>query len=350
MNVQGRSSPNVPKRIEIIHYLRGLASLAVAWFHLTRWADGVWLSGTYGWLGVEVFFVISGFVIPYSISTTYQTYSASAFASFISRRLVRIEVPYIVSILVVVLLHHLSAVAPGFDGAAPNYTSAQIVSNIFYVATWTGQKWLQPIYWTLAYEFAFYLTIGLLFSVLFGKGRSLAYLLTVGILVLAAIGGAISSIVLLFVMGSAVFRYVIGSEHYLIAMGTVIACVVAIGLAGNSLIAVAGLTTATSIGFGKGIHVNGSLGRVLTYLGTISYSLYLIHVPIGGRVVNLASRFVHGQSEHLIVSGLALAIALASAHMFYNYVERPTLRKARQLVYLRMGRNACGQPNLMIES
>ena len=238
MNAQGHSLPNEPKRIEVIHYLRGLASLAVAWFHLTRWPDGVPISGTYGWLGVEVFFVISGFVIPYSISTTYETYSTSAFASFISRRLVRIEVPYIVSIILVIMLDHISALTPGFHGATPNFTAAQIASNIFYVAAWTGQKWLQPVYWTLAYEFAFYLTIGLLYSVLFGKRRSLAYSFVVAVLLVAAIGGVISSLVLLFVMGTSVFRYVKGSERHLVAMSTVIACAIAIEFAGSQAIAV----------------------------------------------------------------------------------------------------------------
>jgi peptidoglycan/LPS O-acetylase OafA/YrhL len=324
----------------MIHYLRGLASLAVAWFHLTRrWTDGVWLSGTYGWLGVEVFFVISGFVIPYSIATTYEAYSTSAFASFISRRLVRIEVPYIVSIILVIILGHLSALTPGFLGSTPNYTAAQIASNIFYVAEWTSQKWMQPVYWTLAYEFAFYLTIGLLYGVLFGKGRSLTYSFAVAILLLAAIGGAISYLVLLFVMGTAVFGYGMGRERRFTAMGTLVACATAIAFAGSPTIAVTGLITATAIGFGRAVHLGAGLGRVLTYLGTISYSLYLVHVPIGGRVVNLATRFVQGQFEHLIVSVFALVIALAFAHMFYIYVERPALRKARQLIYLRLGRD-----------
>ncbi len=341
MDVQSRSLSGTPRRIEVIHYLRGLASLAVAWFHLTnQWTDGVRVSGSYGWLGVEVFFVISGFVIPYSISTTYETYSASAFASFISRRLVRIEMPYIMSIILVIVLGHLSALAPGFHGTTPNYTASQIASNIFYVAAWADQEWLQPVYWTLAYEFAFYLTIGLLFSVLFGKGRSLAYSLAAVILILAAIWGAINYLVLLFVIGSALFRYERGRERRLIAIGTVIACAIAIAWVGSSVIAITGLTTATAIGFGRAARVNGNVGRVLTYLGTISYSLYLVHVPIGGRIVNLAARFVHGQFEHLIVSGLALVITLAVAHVFYICVERPALRKARQLIHLRVGREA----------
>src|SRR5215210_4781626 len=64
------------ERIHGLDFLRGVASLAVCWFHLTSFTyatpDGWFYSalrrtGTYGWLGVEVFFVISGFVIPYSL-------------------------------------------------------------------------------------------------------------------------------------------------------------------------------------------------------------------------------------------------------------------------------------------
>ena len=114
------------KRIEIIHYLRGVASLAVAWFHLTnQWKDGVQVSGSYGWLGVEAFFVISGFVIPYSISVNYKTYSTSAFVSFMSRRVLRIEVPYIVSMIVTMMLGYLSAMVPSFRGDIPHYTFAK---------------------------------------------------------------------------------------------------------------------------------------------------------------------------------------------------------------------------------
>jgi peptidoglycan/LPS O-acetylase OafA/YrhL len=120
------------KRIEIVHYLRGAACLAVAWFHLTSWwRDGVRASGSYGWLGVEVFFVISGFVIPYSISVSYKPYTANAFVNFMSRRVLRIEVPYLASIIMTIALGYLSAMAPGFRAAPPHYTLAQIASNVF---------------------------------------------------------------------------------------------------------------------------------------------------------------------------------------------------------------------------
>ena len=53
--------------------LRGMAAAGVAWFHITNgnpeFSPPALLkaSGAHGWLGVEVFFVISGFVIPYAL-------------------------------------------------------------------------------------------------------------------------------------------------------------------------------------------------------------------------------------------------------------------------------------------
>ena len=56
------------QRIDIVNALRAFAALFVAWGHFelgqTKWLD--W-SGRYGYTGVYIFFVISGFVIPYSL-------------------------------------------------------------------------------------------------------------------------------------------------------------------------------------------------------------------------------------------------------------------------------------------
>ena len=57
-------------KLNSIHALRGLASFWVCWFHLTRGVSTfpTWqplrATGTNGWLGVEMFFVISGVIIP----------------------------------------------------------------------------------------------------------------------------------------------------------------------------------------------------------------------------------------------------------------------------------------------
>jgi formate-dependent nitrite reductase membrane component NrfD len=65
-------------RIAVLNPLRGVAALGVMWFHFTRpsellppqthsFYDMVTVSGSWGWMGVKIFFVISGFILPYSM-------------------------------------------------------------------------------------------------------------------------------------------------------------------------------------------------------------------------------------------------------------------------------------------
>ena len=152
------------KRIGVIEMLRALASISVALFHICGQLNsvGARLVTTYGWLGVDVFFVISGFVIPLSLYG--RRYGLRDFPSFLLRRLVRLEPPYLVSIVVILVLWHVSSIVPGFAGHAPDYTFPQVASHLFYVVPLTHYQWLSPVYWSLAYEFVFYITVGLTFS------------------------------------------------------------------------------------------------------------------------------------------------------------------------------------------
>ncbi len=56
-------------RLDILDALRGLAALSVAFFHFTNAMNPTIFQqiANLGWLGVEVFFVITGFIIPYSL-------------------------------------------------------------------------------------------------------------------------------------------------------------------------------------------------------------------------------------------------------------------------------------------
>ena len=95
--------------------LRGLAATVVVLFHLhgaiSRTASG-WLWAPIDWiarngfLGVDIFFVISGFVIALSVSKGAPTFGY--FGRFIVRRSIRLDPPYWSSILLEVLLLHLS--------------------------------------------------------------------------------------------------------------------------------------------------------------------------------------------------------------------------------------------------
>lgn len=125
--------------LPIVEYLRGLAALSVTWFHLTNTYDPSWVqaSGSFGWLGVEVFFVISGFIIPYSIYVLFPRYSLTDFPAFVMRRILRLEPPYLVSIMLVIGLWHISAIFPGFTGAMPPVDPWQVLAHIAYLIPMT---------------------------------------------------------------------------------------------------------------------------------------------------------------------------------------------------------------------
>jgi peptidoglycan/LPS O-acetylase OafA/YrhL len=92
-------------------------------------------------------------------------------------------------------------------------------------------------------------------------------------------------------------------------------------------VAVTGTVTALLIAFVE------LRNRVLAFFGTISYSLYLTHVPVGGRVDNLLGRFANTPVERVLVVFLAMAVAVAFAAGFYWLVERPAVRWAASFSY-----------------
>ena len=87
-------------------------SVAVFHFSAALPSEVARFIGTFAWLGVDVFFVISGFVIPLSLHD--RGYRPSHYPNFLLRRLLRLEPPYLVSIAMVILLEYLSSLAPGF--------------------------------------------------------------------------------------------------------------------------------------------------------------------------------------------------------------------------------------------
>ncbi len=195
-------------RIEIVELLRGLAALAVTVFHLSNTApDGLvrW-GGAYGWLGVDIFFVISGFVVPYSIAHGFAGYTLRDFPRFIARRLLRLEPPYLASIALGLVLWHLSTLAPGFYGEQPHYEWAQVASHVLYLVPLTTYGWLQPVYWSLAYEFAFYLAIGALFPWIGRAGGRWRWALVASALAAGVLAGVLPTRSLLFVLGFASFK------------------------------------------------------------------------------------------------------------------------------------------------
>src|ERR1700761_3968879 len=104
VNKSIRLIPNYTKKqLPQIIFLRALAALMVCFFHL--YCGNVHLFPqpgylksffSYGYLGVPVFFMISGFIIPYSLPPAYKL---KQFKTFFVKRIIRIEPPYIASVI-----------------------------------------------------------------------------------------------------------------------------------------------------------------------------------------------------------------------------------------------------------
>ena len=173
-------------RIEIVDSLRGLAALAVCWFHFTYcerdWLGTNWLiefSG-YGRLGVEIFFVISGFVIPYALARS--DYKIARYGKFLLKRIVRIDPPYLASIaLSIVIGYGLMLTSKSYANRPPIHSLAQLAAHFGYLNTFFQYEWINPVYWSLALEFQYYLLIGLCFPLLNSNSKRVRVFTCVGL-------------------------------------------------------------------------------------------------------------------------------------------------------------------------
>jgi len=314
-------------RLAIVDLLRAIAALGVAWFHFTNGSgiirDG-WLyrSGQYGWMGVEMFFVISGFIIPYSLHRS--GYRSSQFGRFLLKRIARLDPPYFATILLCVLLSYLVTLAPGFRGEWPHYTWSQLAAHVGYANSFLHLRWVNVVFWSLGIEFQYYLLIGLAFPMLVARNRAIRVVF-LGLLLLVSVAVRDESLVFhylpLFVAGILAFQ----SKAGLISTRALLVGLLTTTIAGP--IACMGIATALTIRF---VEIPSSR---LTRFGAISYSLYLLHVPIGDKIMNLGGRFVQGAAGMVALSVVALGASVAAAAVFYRCVELPSQRLSSSIGY-----------------
>src|SRR4051812_12166801 len=171
--------------LQLIDQLRGVAILAVFAFHCLHSSFGHdqlgwgrWfpeflaakksflavLPLTFGWAGVAIFFVVSGFCIHLS----YLRHTADDWRAFFVRRFFRIYPPYFVALIGFALLFPLSRLA--FDTA---FDWVQLASHALLVHNFDEDTFLgiNGAFWTIAVEVQLYL----LYPVLLGLVKRLGW-------------------------------------------------------------------------------------------------------------------------------------------------------------------------------
>lgn len=322
-------------RIATVDALRGIAALSVAWFHFTQANPAldpgiVKASGKYGWLGVDIFFVISGFVIPYSLDKS--KYGHRQFWRFLSKRIIRLDPPYFANICFILALAFIVPLVPGFRGPQPHFTVAQLLSHVAYLNSVVGKQWINPVYWSLGIEFQYYLLIGLVFPLL-AADRNLIRTVTMGALLIPGFFVRQPSLLFshlpIFVAGILTYQLRVGrlsNRTFLISLAAT--CIVA-GFGSGFVVAVTSAITALVIAFME------FGGRILTSLGMISYSLYLMHVPVGGKIIDLGARARHGQFIPILFLIAATGSSVLTAWVLYRVVELPSQKLSSGIGYRR---------------
>jgi len=315
--------------------LRGLAAVAVCYFHFTHGnpdflssTNILYVSGRFGFLGVDVFFVISGFVIPYAMYRG--NYHLKDFGRFLSKRVVRIEPPYLLSILLVLLLNWISTLSPHYRGEGFLINWSALGLHLGYLNAFFGYPWVNDVYWTLAIEFQYYILIALIFPLLIHREKMYAY----GILLIFGLSGFflgshnyIFNYSLLFITGILLFQFHIGYLNKKTFGSLLLLALIMIFVKFDKRYIVAALLPYFFITYFE-FH-----DRISRFLGNISYSLYLVHIPIGGRIINLCETFFRDELIRSLFVFVALAISIFSAWIFYRVVEKPFMNLSRRISY-----------------
>lgn len=328
-------SSNSHNRIDIVNALRAFAAIFVAWGHFS-FGQGRWLnwSGKYGYTGVYIFFVISGFIIPYSL---YRGgYTLSNFGRFLVKRAVRLYPPYLISIPISLLAANLvlRSLAPA---SVVHFGGRQLLYHLLFLNDLAGMPWVNVAYWTLAIEWQWYLLAGLLFPLLASRS-ALARFCPVA----AAMAGYFLStndrIVLhtlpIFLIGVFVFQHKIG----LIGRGRMLALIAVMLWAMRGPIGwlVAGVSVVT----GLVIAFMSFRHRLADFLGDVSYSVYLLHLPIGVSLIGWLSHLLPYSGSYLGALDLVgMAVSIAAAALLYRWAEKPAQGMSSRLRFLRTDRS-----------
>lgn len=316
-------------RIKELDALRGIAALAVVFYHFTTRYNQIFnkessVNFSFGWLGVPVFFILSGFVIYLTVNKCKNV------KDFLKKRFFRLYPTYWICLFFTLIVQYISSFSVNkltFSDILVNFTMFQ---ELFSVNNLDGA------YWSLFPELIFYLIMAIL--MLFKKQNTF-YTYNV-ILILLGIIYMIWPIIvfeklitihyiLLFMIGIAFYRiynkintnvdftliffnWLIGTKLYYYSNQSI-----------SLILLYCFFFIIIGVYF---LFIYGKLkflanSKVLMFLGYISYTLYLIHQNIGYIVINFTENYIG--RFYAILLAVSIAIGLAT---LITYKIEPIIR------------------------
>lgn len=350
-------------RLANLDALRGLAALLVVWQHTSEYfvrlphlkesphwlADIAW-TVDFGRIGVVCFFLISGFVIPFSLKPAHP----EPLKHFVVRRFFRLYPAYWLSVLLATLVSTELLNTPVNDG--------QFIANLSMVQSMLGYPHLQGLYWTLQVELIFYALCAALFHLeRLHQARTLFLMVVIlfGIFVLLQaliwhtswLEGVNSEwrympyYLSIMFLGTLYRKYydapypsaqlkaaTLGATGLCLGLPLVALAMASLGveLASHThpLRFGAGHALAFVL-FAAGILWRCAVPRFALWLGTVSYSLYLFH-PVAMNLVYYycSDHRILGESRWSLGSymGITTLLSVGLAAAVYYAIEKPAIR------------------------
>jgi len=325
-------------RNETIDAFRGVAILVVLAFHyLVRWAppynasdvtahDWVYSSVfNLGALGVQLFFVISGLVIAMTLLRSRDTYA------FVSNRFARLYPAFIVAATLTFLVTSL------YDPFHFSVSFVDYLVNWTMMANYLGARFVDGAYWSLEVEILFYGYVAVFWMLL--KTRFWLGLILLGLLgtLVGQFYPAVGYLMIaphlpFFLYGIALWIGLFERRREAVWPG--LGAIVIYAMQAPSLQTVGLPAWAPHVALLPAIALltlflaTGWVTRwgLLSFVGRISYSLYLVHQKLGVIAIGQMNRL--GFPDWLSV-GLAVGGVVLLAWAMYRWVELPAGRWLR---------------------
>ncbi|HEY4708175.1 MAG TPA: acyltransferase [Thermodesulfobacteriota bacterium] len=294
-----------------------------------------------GALGVAIFFLVSGYIIPYVAHN-------ESLKEFTLKRFFRIYPPFLASVCFLILAFYFLSV---FGIKPLGFGKPESLSYIFLSASLlnfflndVGN--INGVAWTLLIEVVFYIWIAITMKILFKRPMPALLLTSILFLALLKLHILHAQVVLSYIFVFVIFMF-LGTLLYLRQSGLInkyflfittgffwilffIGIEVRVGSAANP-------TTGYIISYGLAyvifattvfLELKIKLNSLARHISKISYSLYLFHGGIGIFIVTS----YHSVLGYPLSLAVALLIIVPMCTLSYRFIEKPSQDLARQLV------------------
>jgi peptidoglycan/LPS O-acetylase OafA/YrhL len=335
------------RQIDALTGLRAVAALWVMLYHFQSYKmDQVYSFGiadpltTKGGLGVDLFFILSGFIMLHVYAASFhRQVNGSNYSEFLIYRIARLYPVHVFTLGIMLALATASTLVGGRAPLHPEmYSGGAMISNLLLIHAWFGAASPNMPAWSISAEWFAYLLFPALCYWIQTNRYIPAIYCVVAVAALAILPGPIVHIPLVqvmidFVMGMAILRIL--DTVYLpkitgaCAISTIVILLYCAPESGAIMLVVMAILIA-ALARGQD-YFGGALSHpIAVYIGEISYSLYMVHWPVRAILREVFAKLAPAAHPLLIIPAYCAATLIAAAAT-YHLVEVPGRRMIRRL-------------------